>query len=160
MGDSGRVSDVGTAPFGQDGGQGRRIVVIRGRTADKDIPAAARLKCRGSRAPDQDVPALSAEEPVCAAASDQHIVGAAARDVQNVVAVAREEQHRHVDIGQHSVDHLSGRLGDVAARLAVDDDVAGGEEAAVVDKVHAHLDAAAGHGSDGNRVIAQRTAHV
>ena len=44
--------------------------------------------------------------------------------------------------------------------MAVDDDAAGGEEAAVVDEVHADLNAAAGDGGDGYVVISRGAADI
>src|SRR5205823_6872643 len=129
------------APLGQDGGQSGSVVVVSRRAADQDVAADAGLQRRLSRAADQDVAALSADEPIRASASDENIVGHAARDIQNVVAVAREKQNWEVDVVQLAARGLRCGLDDVVARLAIDDDVADVEEAAVVDEIHTHLDA-------------------
>src|SRR5207302_11357541 len=94
-------------------------------------------------------------------------VSARAGEIQNVVASPGEDHHPHTDICQHAVDRLGRRVDDVLARLAVDDDAADGEKAAVADHVHAELDAvvrvAVHHPDsrgDGNIVIAGGAAHV
>src|SRR5207247_1080251 len=69
------VVGIGAAPLGQDGGKGGGVVIIIRRAADQDIAAGAGLERRLSGAADQDVSSLSADEPVRAAASHEHIIG-------------------------------------------------------------------------------------
>src|SRR5439155_2586568 len=132
-----------------------------GRAPDQDVAAVAGLQCRLSGAADQDISPLPADEPVRAAATNENIIGgdgigvaAGAGEIQDVIAAPGEEHHRHTDVGQRAIDGLRGRLDDVGASLAVDDDAADGEEAAVVDIVHADFDTvdrAVVHDHDGRR---------
>src|SRR5207244_10063835 len=128
MSDATGVINIGSAPLGEEGGQSSRIAIVGSRSADQDRAAGSRLKRRRPGAADENIPALSANEPIEAGASHQDVVGSAARDIQNSVAITREEQSRHADVGQHAINGLSGSLDNIIARLAVDAHVSRGQK--------------------------------
>src|SRR5262249_8677079 len=150
----------GAAPLGPEGVQRREVGVEVGAAGDLEGAAAVATERVGPGPADQDVPAEAGVEGVVAGAADEDVVGGAPPGVEDVAAVAAEQERRRRDVDQLVVDRPAHLLDDVPAPLGVNDDVAGGAEGALDDPVDLHLDGPVGvvrH--QGDQVAAGGAAH-
>src|SRR5439155_11971248 len=104
--------------------------VVIGGAGDQDVLVGITRDAVAAGAADKQVAAGAASQQIVAVAAHEHVVAAAA--LQTVIARAAVQPGRVADVAGH--------LNVVVARLAIDDDAAGGTERPEGRAVELHLD--------------------